>query len=135
MKMSKLIESTVILIATDTTLTNNTAATLSTEVDFRKCIGGMIQVEFQFDTAPEADKTIDVYMLPAAASGGNFDIYDQGHNILLCSVKVAAVTEVQRLSCLFDSVNCPYGKLAVYNNGTGQTVTLKALTLVARKVA
>ena len=133
--MSQLIDNTNTVISTDTTLTNNTAATLSTEIDFRKTIGGMVQVEFQFATAPTVDKTIDVYMLPAAASGGNFDIYDQGHNLLLGSVKVAAVTTVQRLSFLFDSVNCPYGKLALYNNATGQTVTLKALTLVARKAA
>lgn len=133
--MSKLIESTVILIATDTTLTNNTAATLSTEIDFRKCIGGMVQVEFQFATAPTADATIDVYLLPAISSGGSFDIYDQGHNILLGSVKVAAVTTVQRLSFVFDSVNCPYAKFAAYNSGTGQTVTIKNLIAVLRKAA
>ncbi len=132
--MSQLIDNTNTIISTNTTLTNNTAATLSTEVDFRKCIGGMVQVEFQFATAPTADTTIDVYMLPAAASGGNFDVYDQGHNLLLGSVKVAAATTVQRLSFVFDSVNCPYGKLALYNNATGQTVTINSLKVVVRKV-
>ena len=41
--MSQLIDNTNTIISTDTALTNNTAATLSTEIDFRKCIGGMVQ--------------------------------------------------------------------------------------------
>lgn len=132
--MSQLIDNTNTIISTDTTLTNNTAATLSTEIDFRKCIGGMVQVGFQFATAPTADKTLDLYLLPALASGGEYDVYSQGRNIFLGSVKVGAVTTTQMLSILLDAINVPYGKLALYNNATGQTVTIKSLTVVVRKV-
>ena len=132
--MSQLIDNTNTIISTDTALTNNTAATLSTEIDFRKCVGGMAQIDFQFATAPTADKTLDLYLLPALASGGEYDVYSQGRNILLGAVKVAAVTTAQRLSILVDAVNCPYGKLAIYNNATGQTVTINTLKVVVRKV-
>ena len=47
-----------------------------------------------------------------------------------------ALTTVQRLSLPLDAAKLcvPWGKVAVYNNGTGQTVTIKKLTVVARKV-
>ena len=132
--MSQLIDNTNTIISTDTDLTNNTAATLSTEIDFRKTIGGMVQVEFQFATAPTADKTLDLYLLPALASGTDYDVYSQGRNIFLRSVNVAAVTTAQRLSIMLDAINAPYGKLALYNNATGQTVTINKLTVSVRRV-
>lgn len=132
--MSQITESTTAIVSEDTTLANTVAATFSPEVDFRRCIGGVAQIEFQFATNPTADKTLDLYMLPALASGTDYDVYSQGRNILLGSVKVAAATTVQRLSILLDAVNVPYAKLALYNNATGQTVTVKKLTVVARKV-
>ena len=66
----------------------------------------------------------------------NFGDYSQGRNVSLGSVKVAAVTTVQRLSLPLDAAKMcvPYAKLAVYNNATGQTVTVKKLTVSARKV-
>jgi hypothetical protein len=131
--MSQITE-TITTVTTAENVTNNTAATFAQEVDFRKCVGGMVQISFQFATAPTADKTLDLYLLPALASGTDYDIYSQGRNILLGNVKVAAATTVQRLSFLFDSVNCPYGKLALYNNATGQTVTINSLKVVVRKV-
>lgn len=132
--MNQITENITTLISSYTTLTNNTAATLSTEVDFRKCIGGMVQIAFQYSTAPTADKTIDVYLLPAVTSGGDYDVYDQGRNILLGRVRVANATTLQRLSFFLPPVGCPYAKIAIYNNATGQTVTLKVLTIVVRKV-
>jgi hypothetical protein len=128
-------ENITTLISTDTTLSNNTASTLSTEVDYRGCVGGMVQIAFQYSTAPTADKTIDVYLLPATASGGDYDVYSQGRNIFLGSVKVANVTTLQRISYFFQPVLCPYAKIALHNNATGQTVTLKNVTVVVRKVA
>lgn len=135
--MSQLIDNTYTIISTDTALTNNTAATLSTEVDFRKCIGGMVQVEFQFATAPTADKTLDLYLLAGLASGGSFDDYSQGRNIALGSIKVGAVTTVQRLSISLDAAKlcAPYAKLAIYNNATGQSVTVKSLKVSLRRVS
>jgi len=132
--MSQITETITTVVATAQTVTNATAATFSQEVDFRKCIGGMAQIDFQFATAPTADKTLDLYLLPALASGTNYDVYSQGRNIHLGSVKVEAVTTVQRLSILVDAVNCPYGKLAIYNNATGQTVTINKLTVSVRRV-
>ena len=132
--MSQITESTTAIVTEDTTLANTVAATFTPEVDFRRCIGGVAQIEFQFATNPTADKTLDLYMLPALASGTDYDVYSQGRNILLGSVKVAAATTVQRKSVLLDAVNVPYAKLALYNNATGQTVTVKKLTVVARKV-
>ena len=131
--MSQITE-TITTVTTAEDVTNNTAATFSQEVDFRKCVGGMAQIDFQFATAPTADKTLDLYLLPALASGTDYDVYSQGRNISLGSVKVEAVTTVQRLSIPFDAVNCPYGKLAIYNNATGQTVTINSLKVVVRKV-
>lgn len=132
--MSQLIDNTNTIISTATALTNNTAATLSTEIDFRKCIGGIAQIDFQFATAPTADTTLDLYLLPALASGTDYDVYSQGQNIFLGSVTVGAVTTAQRLSVPLAAVNCPYGKLAIYNNATGQTVTINSLKVVVRKV-
>ena len=132
--MSQITESTTAIVSTDTTLANTVAATFTPEVDFRRCIGGVVQIEFQFASAPTANKTLDLYMLPALASGTDYDVYSQGRNVVLGSVKVEAATTVQRLSILLDAVNVPYAKLALYNNATGQTVTIKKLTVVARKV-
>ena len=132
--MSQITESTTAIVSEDTTLANTVAATFTPEVDFRRCIGGVVQIEFQFATNPTADKTLDLYMLPALASGTDYDVYSQGRNVLLGKVKVEDATTVQRLSILFDAVNCPYGKLAIYNNATGQTVTIKKLTVRVRKV-
>lgn len=132
--MSQITETITSVVATAQDITNDTAATFSQEVDFRKCIGGMIQIDFQFATAPTADKTLDLYLLPALASGTDYDVYSQGRNISLGSVKVEAVTTAQRLSVPLDAINCPYGKLAMYNNATGQTVTINSLRVVARKV-
>jgi len=94
----------------------------------------VVQIDFQFATNPTADKTLDLYLLPALASGTDYDVYSQGRNILLGSVKVAAATTVQRVSIPLDAVNVPYAKLALYNNATGQTVTIKKMTVSARKV-
>lgn len=132
--MSQITENITAVVSTDQTLANNTAATFAQEVDFRRCIGGTIQIEFQFGTAPTADKTLDLYLLPALSSGTDYDVYSQGRNISLGSVKVENVTSVQRMSVPLDAVNTPYAKLAMYNNGTGQTVTIKKLTVSARKV-
>lgn len=131
--MSQITE-TITTVTTAEDVTNDTAATFAQEVDFRKCIGGMAQIDFQFATAPTADKTLDLYLLPALASGTDYDVYSQGRNISLGSVKVEAVTTVQRLSILLDAINAPYGKLAMYNNATGQTVTINSLKVVVRKV-
>lgn len=131
--MSQITE-TITTVTTAEDVTNDTAATFAQEVDFRKCVGGMAQIEFQFATAPTADKTLDLYLLPALASGTDYDVYSQGRNISLGSVKVEAVTTAQRLSVPIDAVNCPYGKLALYNNATGQTVTINSLKVVVRKV-
>lgn len=131
--MSQITE-TITTVTTAENVTNDTAATFAQEVDFRKSIGGIAQIEFQFATAPTADKTLDLYLLPALASGTDYDVYSQGRNISLGSVKVAAVTTAQRLSVPLDAVNCPYGKLAIYNNATGQTVTINSLKVVVRKV-
>lgn len=131
--MSQITE-TITTVTTAESITNATAATFAQEVDFRKCVGGMAQIDFQFATAPTADKTLDLYLLPALASGTDYDVYSQGRNISLGSVKVEAVTTAQRLSIPIDAVNCPYGKLAMYNNATGQTVTINSLKVVARKV-
>ena len=67
---------------------------------------------------------------------GCFDDYSQGRNVLLGSVKVAAVTTVQRLSLPRDAAKlaCPWGKLAVYNNARGQSATVKSLKVNLRKV-
>lgn len=131
--MSQITE-TITTVTTAEDVTNDTAATFAQEVDFRKSIGGIAQIEFQFATAPTADKTLDLYLLPALASGTDYDVYSQGRNISLGSVKVAAVTTAQRLSIPLDAVNCPYGKLAIYNNATGRTVTINSLKVVVRKV-
>jgi len=132
--MSQITESTTAIVSEDTTLANTVAATFTPEVDFRRCIGGVVQIEFQFASAPTADNTLDLYMLPALASGTDYDVYSQGQNVLLGKVKVAAATTVQRLSIPLDAVNVPYAKLALYNNATGQTVTINKLTVIARKV-
>ena len=132
--MSQITETITTVVSTAATVANTAAATFAQEVDFRKSIGGMIQVDFQFATAPTADKTLDLYLLPALASGTDYDVYSQGRNILLGNVKVENVTTVQRLSIMLDAVNCPYGKLAIYNNATGQTVTINSLNVVVRKV-
>lgn len=132
-----LTDSTISVISTDTTLATATAATQSVELDLRSAIGGAVVVNFQFATAPTAGKTLDVYLLPAIASGSGYDVYTQDYNILLGSVKVAAVTTVQQVSIPLDpaKLNVPYGKLALYNNATGQTVTFKNVTVTLRKVA
>lgn len=132
--MSQITESTTVVVSIAEAVANTAAATFAQEIDFRGCIGGMIQIDFQFATAPTADKTLDLYLLPAMASGGEYDVYSQGRNIFLGSVKVEAVTTAQRLSLLVDAVNCPYGKLAIYNNATGQTVTINKLVASVRRV-
>ena len=132
--MSQITESTTAIVSEDTTLANTVAATFTPEVDFRRCIGGVVQIEFQFATKPTADKTLDLYMLPAIASGTDYDVYSQGRNVLLGKVKVEDATTVQRRSIPLDAVNVPYAKLALYNNATGQTVTIKKMTVLARKV-
>lgn len=135
--MSQITNATTAIVSTDTTLANNTAATFSQEVDLRQAIGGVLQVEFQFATAPTAGKGLDVYLLPMLASGGDADVYQQGYNILLGSIRVAAVTTLQRLSIALDttSLNTPYAKIAAYNNATGQTVTLKKVNAAIRHVS
>lgn len=135
--MSQITNATTAIVSTDTTLANATAATFSQEIDLRQAIGGVLQVEFQFVTAPTGGKSLDFYLLPALASSGDFDVYAQGANIPLGSVIVAAVTTAQRLSIPLDpaKLNVPYGKLAAYNNATGQTVTLKKINMSVRKVA
>ena len=134
--MSQMIDSTTVVVSADTAVANTAAVTLSPEIDLRGGIGGVVQVEAQFATAPTADKTLDLYLLAGLASGGTYDDYSQSRNISLGSIKVAAVTTVQRLSLPLDAAKlcAPWGKVAVYNNGTGQTVTIKKLTVVARKV-
>lgn len=106
-------------------------------IDFRNAIGGVIQLEFQFATAPTADKSIDFVLLCGLTSTGSFDGYDYTRNISLGSIKVAAVTTVQRLSLLLDpsKLYTPYGKLAFYNNASGQAVTIKSLKVGLRKVS
>ena len=51
--------------------------------------------------------------------------------------KLEAGTTLQRLSLPLDAAKlaAPYGKLAVYNNATGQTVTIKSLKVGLRKVS
>lgn len=132
--MSQITDNITVVVSTDQTVANTTAATFAQEIDFRKCIGGIVQIDFQFSSAPTADKTLDLYLLPAISSGVDYDVYSQGRNILLGSLKVEAVTTLQRLSLNLDAINVPYGKLALYNNTTGQTVTVKKLTVSARKV-
>jgi len=67
---------------------------------------------------------------------GCFDDYSQGRNISLGSVKVGAVTTLQRLSIPLDAAKlcAPWGKLAVYNNTTGQGATVKNLKVNVRGV-
>ena len=134
--MSQMIDSQVTVVSTDTTVANTAAVTLSPEIDLRGAIGGVVQVEVQFATAPTADKSLDVYLLAGLASGGTYDDYSQGRNTLLGSIKVGAVTTLQRLSLPLDAAKlaCPWGKLAVYNNATGQTATLKSLKVSLRRV-
>ncbi|MCF4152629.1 hypothetical protein L2W58_12560, partial [Dethiosulfovibrio sp. F2B] len=107
--MSQITENQTVVVSTAEDIATTAAATFAQEVDFRRCIGGMIQIDFQFATAPVADKTLDLYLLPAMASGTDYDVYSQGRNVLLGSVSVEAVTTAQRLSILVDAVNCPYG--------------------------
>ena len=135
--MSQMIDSQVTVVSTDQTVANNAAVTLSQELDLRGAIGGVVQVEFQFATAPTADKTLDIYILAGLASGGTFDDYSQGRNVLLGSIKVDAVTTIQRLSLPLDPAKlcAPWGKLSVYNNATGQSATVKALKVSLRKVS
>ena len=135
--MSQMIDSTTVVVSSDTTVANTAAATLSPEIDLRGAIGGVIQVEVQFATAPTADKTLDLYLLAGLASGGNFDDYSQERNIRLGSVKVAALTTVQRLSLPLDAAKlcAPWGKVAVYNNGTGQSATVKSMKVSLRRVS
>ena len=135
--MSQMIDSQVTVVSTNQTVANTAAVTLSQELDLRGAIGGVVQVEFQFATAPTADKSLDVYLLAGLAPGGSYDDYSQGRNVSLGSVKVAAVTTVQRLSLPLDAAKlaCPWGKLAIYNNGSGQTATVKALKVSLRRVA
>lgn len=66
----------------------------------------------------------------------SFNDYSQGRNIALGSLKVGAVTTLQRLSLPLDAAKlcAPWGKVAVYNNATGQTVTIKKLTVSVRRV-
>ena len=135
--MSQMIDSTTVVVSTDTAVANTAAVTLSPEIDLRGAIGGVIQVEVQFATAPTADKTLDLYLLAGLASGGNFDDYSQERNISLGSVKVAALTTVQRLSLPLDAAKlcAPWGKIAVYNNATGQSATVKSLKISLRRVS
>ena len=135
--MSQMIDSTTTVVSTDTTVANTTAATFSTEIDLRGAIGGVVQVEVQFATAPTVDKTLDLYLLPGLVSGGSFDDYSQGRNVSLGSVKVGAVTTLQRLSLPLDAAKlcAPYAKLALYNNATGQTATVKSLKVSLRRVS
>ena len=135
--MSQMIDSTTVVVSSDTTVANTAAATLSPEIDLRGAIGGVIQVEVQFATAPTADKTLDLYLLAGLASGGNFDDYSQERNIRLGSVKVAALTTVQRLSLPLDAAKlcAPWGKVAVYNNATGQSATVKSMKVSLRRVS
>ena len=48
-----------------------------------------------------------------------------------------ALTTVQRLSLPLDAAKLcvPWGKVAVYNNGTGQTAMLKSLKVSLRRVS
>ena len=135
--MSQMIDSQVTVVSTDQTVANNAAATLSQEIDLRGAIGGVVQVEVQFATAPTADKSLDVYLLAGLASGGAFDDYSQGRNIALGSIKVGAVTTLQRLSISLDAAKlcAPYAKLAIYNNATGQSATVKSLKVSVREVS
>lgn len=135
--MSQMIDSQTVVVSTDTAVANTAAVTLSQELDLRGAIGGVIQVEVQFATAPTADKPLDVYLLAGLASGGAFDDYSQARNTSLGSVKVASVTTVQRLSLALDAAKicAPYAKLAVYNNATGQSATIKSLKISLRKVS
>ena len=135
--MSQMIDSTTVVVSSDTTVANTAAATLSPEIDLRGAIGGVVQVEFQFATAATADKTLDLYLLAGLASGGNFDDYSQGRNTLLGSIKVAALTTVQLLSLPLDAAKLcvPWGKVAVYNNGTGQSATVKSMKVSLRRVS
>ena len=135
--MSQMIDSTTVVVSADTAVANTAAVTLSPEIDLRGGIGGVVQVEVQFATAPTADKTLDLYLLAGLASGGNFDDYSQERNISLGSVKVAALTTVQRLSLPLDAAKlcAPWGKVAVYNNGTGQSATVKSMKVSLRRVS
>ena len=124
------------MVSADTAVANTAAVTLSQELDLRGAIGGVVQVEVQFATAPTVDKTLDLYLLAGLASGGSYDDYSQGRNISLGSIKVGAVTTVQRLSLPLDAAKLcvPWGKVAVYNNGTGQNATVKSLKVSLRRV-
>lgn len=132
--MSQMTNSIISIISTDTTLATDTATTFDQEIDFRNSINGFIQIDFQFSVAPTADKTLDLYLLPAISTATDYDIYSQGRNIELGSITVEAVTTLQRLSVSIDSISVPYGKIAMYNNDTGQIVTIKKLTIVTRKI-
>lgn len=136
--MSQMIDSTITVVSAAETITNNTAATFAQEIDLRGAIGGVLQVELQYSVAPTADKTLDLYLLarPGGGAGDVYDDYSQGRNIALGSIKVGAVTTLQRLSTVLDPANLcvPYGKLAIHNNATGQTVTVSKLVVSVRKV-
>ena len=134
--MASLSDNPVSVITSDTTIATATYNAPSTVINFSKTANGLITINFQFATAPTADKTLDVYLLPSLEAAANFDVYSAGRNIYLGSVRVEAVTTVQQLSIPLDPSRCcsPYGKLVVLNNATGQTVTIHWMKISLRKV-
>ena len=132
-----LTDSTVSIISAATTLATATAATYTPELNLQSAVGGAVVLNFQFATAPTADKTLDVYLLPTLTSGSGYDVYTQGYNILLGSAKVAAVTTAQQITIPLDpsKLNAKYAKIAIYNNATGQTVTFNSVQVNIRKVS
>lgn len=148
--MSQIVDNIITLVSTDTSLANtasgSTPVTTGTPpsliildqiIDLRNAIGGVLQVDFQFATAPTVDKTLEFFMICGLTSTGPFDEYNHGRNISLGSIKVAAATTLQRLSLLLDGgkLTTPYCKLAFYNKESGQTVTIKNMKVVIRKVS
>ena len=132
--MSAIYESSTAILTTDLAITNNTSSIIDYEVDFRKNVGGMIQAQITFATAPTENTAIDVYVLPSITSEGTFDGYSQGRNIYLGSIRVANTTSAQILSISINNIVIPYGKIALYNNGTGQTATVNNMTVCLRKI-
>lgn len=132
--MSHLTDSVTTVVSSDQNIVPDAAATFSAEVDFRGCLGGIAQVEFQFTEVPTADASLELFLLPGLGAGQAFDEFSMRRNISLGLVRVAPSNGVQRLSIPIGAVNAPYAKLALLNLGTGKTVTLKKLTVSVRRV-
>lgn len=132
--MSQVYDVQTVVQNSDVNITNTSSLAFGGTVDASKCIGGSIQVFYSYSTAPIAGKNLDIHLLVGMASTGPFDDYSDASGLHPGTIIPKSTSGARYNSILLPPINAPFFKVCIHNNGTGQTVTIKKVTVNLRKV-